>query len=351
MPPACHHGANPLIEQYFHDCIYTSRDMLGFGLGLASIAFWMVAQIPQLVANYRRQRADALSPWFLAEWLLGDTFNLLGCLLKGDQLPTVVFTAQYFICMDAILLMQYMYFRALQHRRERTFAHRARRRHHWRDEGEGLVGIPGSNRTRRARAAGAAAAAGGLTLAGVVACAPGTAVRPAVRPGGAAARRLLGGGSLAASRPGSTLRLATFLAQRLPLWARDLGVALGYGSCVLYLLSRASQLYRNAVRRSAEGLALSMFFVAVGANLTYGASILVRAHDWPEVRGALPWLIGSLGTVALDVAILLQALAFGDGKPAAHAAPPRRSPAQAADGLHEPLLSVPENGPVHHQTH
>lgn len=44
--------------------------MLGFGLGLASIAFWMVAQIPQLVANYRRQRADALSPWFLAEWLL-----------------------------------------------------------------------------------------------------------------------------------------------------------------------------------------------------------------------------------------------------------------------------------------
>ncbi|RMZ55178.1 hypothetical protein APUTEX25_005456 [Auxenochlorella protothecoides] len=249
--------------------------MLGFGLGLASIAFWMVAQIPQLVANYRRQRADALSPWFLAEWLLGDTFNLLGCLLKGDQLPTVVFTAQYFICMDAILLMQYMYFRALQHRRERTFAHRARRRHHWRDEGEGL---------------------------------------------------------------------------RLPLWARDLGVALGYGSCVLYLLSRVSQLYRNAVRRSAEGLALSMFFVAVGANLTYGASILVRAHDWPEVRGALPWLIGSLGTVALDVAILLQALAFRDGKPAAHAAPPRQSPAQAADGLHEPLLSVPENGPVHYQT-
>lgn len=51
--------------------------MVGFGLGLASIAFWMVAQIPQLVANYRRKRADALSPWFLAEWLLvGPVFRL-----------------------------------------------------------------------------------------------------------------------------------------------------------------------------------------------------------------------------------------------------------------------------------
>lgn len=36
----------------------------------------------------------------------GDTFNLLGALLKGDQLPTVVFTAQYFICVDAVMMVQ-----------------------------------------------------------------------------------------------------------------------------------------------------------------------------------------------------------------------------------------------------
>lgn len=144
---------------------------------MASIGCWMVAQLPQLVRNYRSKSAEALSPWFLAEWLLvggwgvggrsgqsgggglcgsvtqpaaawahaaaaqqacgeglscgaaasrgllpppplptpsparppqGDTFNLVGALLKGDQLPTVVFTAQYFICVDAVMLVQYL---------------------------------------------------------------------------------------------------------------------------------------------------------------------------------------------------------------------------------------------------
>ncbi len=38
----------------------------------------------------------------------GDTFNLVGALLKGDQPPTVVLTAQYFICVDAVMMIQYM---------------------------------------------------------------------------------------------------------------------------------------------------------------------------------------------------------------------------------------------------
>lgn len=101
MPATCHAGANEFIETWFHDCVYkyvvnrafampiildvgcvfrvakpsslprrSARDMVGFLLGMASIGFWMVAQIPQLVANYRTKRADALSAWFLAEWLL-----------------------------------------------------------------------------------------------------------------------------------------------------------------------------------------------------------------------------------------------------------------------------------------
>ena len=51
-------------------CCCSARDLVGFCCGLASIACWMVAQMPQLYRNYRTQSADALSPWFLAEWLL-----------------------------------------------------------------------------------------------------------------------------------------------------------------------------------------------------------------------------------------------------------------------------------------
>lgn len=44
--------------------------MVGFTCGMASIACWIVAQIPQLVQNYRTKKAEALSPWFLAQWLM-----------------------------------------------------------------------------------------------------------------------------------------------------------------------------------------------------------------------------------------------------------------------------------------
>ena len=197
MAPACAPGASPFVERWFGDCLYDRRDALGFAAGLASIACWMVAQVgvlgrggpgvaltraaaawraegglaprpaastphltpprpppppsipcsrapqlPQMVRNARTRSADALSPWFLAEWLLvrglggcggavqwpwravgrgggrtrppagpraraaapppppppppppqGDTCNLIGCLLAADQLATMTYTA------------------------------------------------------------------------------------------------------------------------------------------------------------------------------------------------------------------------------------------------------------------
>ena len=67
-PAAC--GTAPPKPSSHHRPLRSERDLVGFLLGMASIGFWMVAQIPQLVANYRSKRADALSAWFLAEWLL-----------------------------------------------------------------------------------------------------------------------------------------------------------------------------------------------------------------------------------------------------------------------------------------
>ena len=51
----------------------SARDLAGFTFGMASIVCWLVAQVPQFITNIKRQRADALSPWFLAEWLLVST--------------------------------------------------------------------------------------------------------------------------------------------------------------------------------------------------------------------------------------------------------------------------------------
>ncbi|MEW5298884.1 MAG: hypothetical protein WDW38_004808 [Sanguina aurantia] len=150
MPPfqGCEAGANPFVERCFHDCVYGFQDGLGFVLGMAAIGLWLVAMLPQFIGNIRRGSADGISVWFLAEWFLGDTLNLLGCLVQGQQLPTTTFLAMYFVLVDVVMLMQFIYLGALQKRRQhlaRVMAERAANRHH-------------HHHHRRAAAAGARAA-------------------------------------------------------------------------------------------------------------------------------------------------------------------------------------------------
>ena len=89
-----------------------------------------------------------------------------------------------------------------------------------------------------------------------------------------------------------------------------LGTVLGYVSAIMYLFSRCSQIIKNHRRKSAEGLSGLLFSFAIGGNVTYGLSILLRATGWDDVLSKMPWLLGSLGTVCLDLTILGQAMTY-----------------------------------------
>lgn len=93
-------------------------------------------------------------------------------------------------------------------------------------------------------------------------------------------------------------------------WVKKVGTFLGWGSAVFYLGSRVAQIVRNQQRASAEGLSEAMFLCAFCANLTYGAAILLRAKSWYALVGKVPWLLGSMGTLSLDVTIFCQALYY-----------------------------------------
>jgi len=93
---------------------------------------------------------------------------------------------------------------------------------------------------------------------------------------------------------------------------RLLGDVLGWASSLFYLGSRVSQICKNISRRSAEGLSLAMFGCAIIANITYGLGILLRTYTWHNLRSSLPWILGSLGTVALDFCIFAQVMALND---------------------------------------
>lgn len=94
-------------------------------------------------------------------------------------------------------------------------------------------------------------------------------------------------------------------------WSFIVGTGLGYVASVLYLCSRISQIHKNYSRKSSEGLALVMFIMAVCANLCTGTGILFRTFTLQELQEQLPWIIGSLGTISLDMIILWQSTVYG----------------------------------------
>ena len=66
-------------------------------MGLASILTWMVAQFPQIWTNFRNKSAEALSPWFLAEWLLVCLKPLLAAVIA--QMPGLSYCHFYSSCL------------------------------------------------------------------------------------------------------------------------------------------------------------------------------------------------------------------------------------------------------------
>lgn len=93
-------------------------------------------------------------------------------------------------------------------------------------------------------------------------------------------------------------------------WSFIVGTGLGYVASILYLCSRCSQIHKNYSRKSSEGLAVVMFMMAVCANLCTGTSIILRTFTWVELKEQLPWIIGSLGTISLDMVILWQSRVY-----------------------------------------
>ena len=73
------------------------------------MGFWIACQAPQLIQNCKRKSVAAISVWFLAQWLLGDIFNLVGSFLS-DQLTTEKAVAILYVCLDCIICTQYVYF-------------------------------------------------------------------------------------------------------------------------------------------------------------------------------------------------------------------------------------------------
>ncbi|CRK35224.1 hypothetical protein BN1723_014973 [Verticillium longisporum] len=250
----------------------TVRDSLSGIFGSISLTAWICLLLPQLIANYRAQSADGLSMGFLFIWLLGDITNLVGALFT-HLAPSAVALAFYFCIADIVLISQSMYYNAKNARR--SSRHRQPRATDDQAPGEedpllnesrrrtSSTGLPGSQRRHEIHTE--------------------TSLEPL--------RKIVTGED---DTPDSNPWLHNTLSL-LAVWL------VGAAGC-----ARVPQIVKNYREKSCEGLALLFFLLSLTGNLSYGASLIAYSQDPHYLLKALPWLVGSLGTIAEDMVIFAQ---------------------------------------------
>lgn len=86
------------------------REIVTFVLGTISVLSWGVAEIPQIITNFKEKSAEGLAVSFLVTWIIGDIFNLAGCYLEPATLPTQFYVALLYTAITILLAGQTIYY-------------------------------------------------------------------------------------------------------------------------------------------------------------------------------------------------------------------------------------------------
>ncbi|KAI1766286.1 PQ-loop-domain-containing protein [Hypoxylon sp. FL1150] len=285
------------------------NEILSGIFGSISLTAWICLLLPQLITNYKARSADGLSMLFLTVWLFGDIANLSGALVTGLA-PTATAVAGYFCISDLILITQSLYYNIINARKARQ---RTRSTQSEVSEDEPLLqprrrsssGLPGSHRRHSIQSE--------TTLVPIKRVITGEDDTPDSSPWlhntlSVAAIYIVGAAGW-------------FISYKIGAWDKPdvaddepttdapvaiLGMVLGYASALCYLFARIPQIIKNYREKSCEGLALLFFLLSLNGNLTYGLSVFSYSQEPAYIVKAIPWLLGSLGTIVEDCIIFYQ---------------------------------------------
>lgn len=268
-------------------CSFFWQQMLSASalLSYASTGCWLVALAPQLCHNYAAKSVDGLSPYFMILWFLGDSCNLIGCMLT-QQLPFQTFLAAYFTFNDVVLDLQYWYYHNVN--KKRRYSDISLQETPILDEP--LEGAGGYFSTDTTILSSVNTKLNKLSSYTVFAATAVSSISPA-----------------------TALPLNLNNTQPYPesTEVNTIGVFFAWLCTIIYCCSRLPQLYHNYQRKSVEGVSPLLFTFALLGNLTYSLSIFYS--EVPSnltytqfLYNELPYLLGSLGTVLFDGIYFLQ---------------------------------------------
>lgn len=362
LPQHCEPSSSILaaISSYLHTCIPTSLALSSSVLGTCSIISWLFAQLPQIYKNYQLQSTSGLSIYFLVEWCLGDTSNLIGALLTRQAAWQVVIAA-YYVLVDITLVIQFFWYTHFRSR-EVVYGEITTRSHHDHgDVGGFLDGVSvceeNSYPARQATSRDAGAKNGSdskfmnSTVKNMSPASsngqspsysnekfsrrPTRTVNGSSPPGLASTRTLLITSLLCAVAANAS---PTDMPLNPPIHTSTnktaleiIGRIFSWLSTLLYLASRPPQLYKNYNRKSTAGLSPLLFIAAFSGNLFYSASLLSNPYAWTDmpphgghgwadsggnncldwISRSIPFFLGAFGVLFLDGFMGVQFIMYG----------------------------------------
>jgi uncharacterized protein with PQ loop repeat len=351
------------LSTYFHTCIPTPLAFVSTALGTLSIVSWLFAQLPQIYKNHQLQSTAGLSMFFLIEWCLGDTANLLGCLFT-NQAGWQIVVASYYVFVDVCLVSQYFwytYFKPRIHSQNTYSASISERSDSDSDIINGLSPI-NSHYTGEEMACPKKLNPDDAPPPGPMdaprfsdinyeKASPSRSSPIILRVPEDPASKWMPGPS-----PRTVLYIATLCALvstssaaplsanlsgdssshffRLDTPTEIAGTILSWISTLLYLGSRLPQLYKNWDRQSTAGLSPLLFMAAFCGNFFYSSSLLTNPNAWYDfppygghgwvgyegserwrwVARATPFFLGAAGVLSLDGAMGMQFLLYRENK-------------------------------------
>ncbi|KAH6832158.1 PQ-loop repeat family protein / transmembrane family protein, partial [Perilla frutescens var. hirtella] len=338
------------VETYFKDCLCNTSDELSFVFGLISLVCWGVAEIPQIITNFKSKSGHGISILFLLTWILGDIFNLVGCLLEPATLPTQLYTAVLYTVTTIVLVIQSLYYD--YYRRWRSVPKKELEQEPDDDLKKPLrpteqtdssnIPIPNGIHSRATPRREPFYYTSARSMAGSTTPPIRSYLWP-VKSGPSAVGidndsssddeanpiphrnvvskpkpipRSAGYGAFLATSINMPRESKALVQVYIGLTGRKLlqesgsenvlGQWLGWMMAAIYMGGRLPQIWLNIKRGSVEGLNPLMFIFALAANSTYVASILLRSTDWDKIKANLPWLLDAAVCVVLDLFIILQ---------------------------------------------
>ncbi|XP_051149846.1 probable vacuolar amino acid transporter YPQ3 [Andrographis paniculata] len=342
---------------YMGYCVCSQREKLSLVFGMIGVVSWGLAELPQIITSYKKKSSEGLSIFFLVAWIVGDIFNVLGCMLEPETLPTQYYTAVLYLLTALLLFIQSLYYRYIYPKLK--FNRRLQESvEHYMDLNAEEVRIKGLQPDSSSLPSSEESYYLSVPMPAksfpeiqkpTVECFPAlrssdldnsleTPLLSNVRSTKSVFLQkikttlcvvlfvsfilLTCNNGLAASGEGHVrgkvfqagrklLESTTSTAPEAPgSESRVIGTLLGWGMAAIYLGGRPPQIYLNIKRGNAEGVNPLMFVLAIIGNGSYVASILLRSLDWSKIKPNLPWLVESSGCMFLDCFIVLQFLYF-----------------------------------------